>query len=715
MNPFNLLRGQTRRHARNQGSDHNFVGATSFRDWNPGYSFLNHYSSDAYDSAYPSIRAITNEYMTIMPYAINAKKERQENNPIINALYHPNQQDSAVSFFEKMAVSTLFHKKTYILVWRREGGVAKPGGDFGPKGQNIAGFTFLEFPAIERREGRTYYRIGSQEFNDNEVLVLPGGVHPNNLYGGYSPSEASRKWGKLDDYIADYQAGFFENNAIPAGEFVITAPTGTEYNDIVDKLQARHKGAGKNNNVTYTHRPVNPEDGKPMSAQIEWIPFGQSNKDIDFKYLFEQVNKRIDTAYGVPAIVKGIDSAATYANAQVAEATFSKRAVRPLALRNYAQLTHELNRITGGIGVAITFQYDIPAIADEENVRAEMKIKLVTALNALVDKGYTVDQAIRALELPDSFKALLEPKAPADDNAEVDEGDEVTDAPDPEEIDGVKPLNKNPKAAKSKGAAKSTDPKAQLSQDDVELYEEQLSIVVRDHMSKQIEDYIATLDDDAQNAEGDPTEADTDDFNEAMLLVIIAIMQATGDLEYVSGLALLVAAGVKTDGVTPYTVGTQAIDDYRKYLRGVAESYGGDTASSIRSVLSRSQVEGWDRNRLETELRNIMNTDEWRVKRLATTEVNRSQAVGSIDSMEQIEDESGAVIEKSLQHTGGDPPCEFCAVWIDYWLPVKELMIQKNTTITGAEGGVMVYTWDDNKGHDVHANGHCRPQFRVKQ
>lgn len=701
MNPLKLFG----RKPKNLLTEQHFVGAPSFRDWNPGYSFLNHFSSDGYDSAYPSIRAITNEYMTIRPYAINAKGDKVENNNIINALYHPNQADSSVAFFEKVAVSTLYHRNTYILVWRREGNEARPGGDFGLKGSRIAGFTFLEFPGITRREGRTYYNIGAQEFNDKEVIVLPGGVHPNNLYGGYSPSVSSCKWAKLDDYIADFQRGFFENNAIPAGTFVVTAPTATEYNNIVDKLQERHKGAGNNNNVTYTYRPTDPVSGKSEQAQVEWVPYGQSNKEIDFKNLFQQVNNRIDIAYGVPQIVKGVDDAATYANAQVAEATFAKRAVRPLALRNYTQLTHELNRITGGIGVAITFDYEIPAVADEQLVRAQTKTHEVTALNSLVDKGYTLLSAIDALQLPDSYKTLaLTTPTDNDEETDVDEGDEVTGSPDPEQIDGINPINK-------RGAANRTNPKDELTDSEVDSYEEQLSAVTRNYMSNQIERYITSL--DTQDATEDPEEDEIEDYTTEAMVIIAAILNLSGDRQNTEGISLIVDAGLSTDDITPYNPSDAELDEYKTYLKGVASSYGDDTADSIRAVLARSVAEGWDRGQLEGQLRNIMNTDEWRVKRLATSEVNRSQDLGSIYSMRKIKDDTGYEIERSLLHTGGETPCEFCAAYIDNWMPIEGTMIKKGTVIEGVDGGSYEYKWDDNQGHDVHANGHCVPQFRV--
>lgn len=418
-----------------------FIGHPSFATHNP---YFTHYHSEEYSSAYPSIRAIANEYMKVLPKAIDANGKPVQNNAIVNALFHPNQLDSVISFNEKIAVSTLVLPKTYLLVWRNENGKAEPGGPFGSGGKNIAGFTFLERPSIERIDGKTYYSIGSQRFTEDEVIVLPGGTDPNNLYFGYSPTMASVRWIRLDDYIADFQKGFFENNAIPAGMFKIIASTVEEYNDIVAMLQSRHRGAGNNNNVTYSHQPIDPNSGQPAQAQIEWIPFQQSNKEIDFKSLFDQANRRIDQAFGVSAFIKGIDDAPNYATAQVSEANFSKRAVLPLLTRNYAQLTHELNRITGGIGVAITFDYEIPAVADQEKVEAETLKLHLEIIKEAKEAGFTLGSTVDAFDLPKRLKLLSETdekETIENDKAEVDEGEEVSTSPDLTRIDGITPVN----------------------------------------------------------------------------------------------------------------------------------------------------------------------------------------------------------------------------------------------------------------------------------
>lgn len=731
------------RKAQQVKNETNFIGRTSIGLSNPGKYMGLDLHSDTYASAYPSIRAIANEYMTVLPKAIDGNGKPVKSN-ILDALYHPNQLDSVVSFNEKIATSTLVLPKAYLLVWRKEGGIAKPGGDFGFKGRNIAGFTFLENPGISQRDGVIYYNMGSQWFTEKEVIVLDGGVDPHNLYGGYSPTEAACRWITLDDYIADFQKGFFENNAIPAGMFKISAATPTEFEDIVTNLKRRHKGAGNNNNVTYSHAPVDPSTGKVAEAKIEWIPFQQSNKDIDFKSLFEQANHRIDQAYGVPAIVKGIDDAATYANAQVAEAGFAKRAVLPLLTRNYAQITHELNRITGGMGIAITFDYEIPAVADEEKVVAETHVIHANLLNSLELNGYSLDSIVDAFDLPKRIKLLKRGEQAAvieNDKPEVDEGGEVADSPDPEKIDGVTPLNKverelhcsacdrflgtttqdsyqdKLKCSNSKckaldvptvkEAAKSTDPKAQLTASDEELYRTQLESVTRDFMRAEVDRAISAVD-SPQSA----TEQELEEFLDEAMRVIVNILVASGALEYSEGIALLISSGLSADGTSYFQLSDTQINRYRKYLKNVGEGYSSDTQASIQAVLDRANVDGWTAQELKAELRNIMDTDEYRVKRLARSEVNRSQQTASVYGMEQIQDETDIKFNK-VWTVNNPSACSGCRALDGKVIATSESFLKVGESITGDDGKVYTNDFVSMEEAQLHPNDTCMLTWQV--
>lgn len=669
-----------------------FVGAPSFRYKNP--YMLDCYDEDRYASIYPSIKAISNEFMKVRPFAIDSNGKPQENVPSLDALYHPNQLDSAVSFREKLAVMNLTHRNTYVLVWRREGSEAKPGGELGFN--NIAGFTFLENPAIDRRDNRTFYKMGAQEFSENEVIVIPGGVDPNGLYAGYAPGIASARWATLDEYIADFQKGFFENGAVPAGQFVITAASKQDFDDTVDKLQESHRGASRNNNVTYTPRPVDPNDGKPAQAKIEWIPFQQSNKEIDFKSLFEQANKRIDSTFGVPASIRGVGENNNYATARMDQQNFIRFTIEPLALRIYSQITHELNRITGGLGVAITFKLDYPAVAEEEKAQAETKKLEVDAILQLTDKGFSLDSIVDSLKLSNSYKNLkvggVNTKI-ENDKPDVDEGDEVNKSPDPDKIDGITPLGKE-----SGKELVIPIPKAKLSD------EEKLEEAAKGLMRSQIDRAVTELKDEPSALE-EPTKDELDEFIRAMMSVISGILLKFGTDEYAVGVEL---ANLNIDDLQGFMLTETAEDSYKQYLRRVGSSYGIDSAESIRKVLLESRDNELNRRETEAKLRDILNTDDYRVKRLARTELNNSQNIGKLEGMKSLSDETNTTWEKTIDHSNGNP-CPLCASQEGEWTAIEQPLWAEGASITATDdkGERIVYVndWQTLEASDYHPNG----------
>lgn len=686
----------------NATQQQNFVGAPSFAQINPG-KWYNHYKSDEYSSAYPNIRAIVDEYISeVRIKAVDGNGKTIQDHNIVNALHRPNQVDDIVSFTERLLVSRAVHRNTYILVWRNENGEAKPGGPYGYKGQNIAGFTFLEGVSLTRRDNKTYYNIGSQYFTEDEVIVIPGGVNPHNLYEGYSATEASIRWIRLDDLIADFQRGFFENNAISAGMFVVTAPSVKEYDDIVDMLQSRHRGAGNNNNVTYSHRPVDPNNGKPTEAQIEWIPFSQSQKDIDFAAVFDQANKRIDMSFGVSQIIKGVDDQAKYSNADVSERGFAKRVVKPIAIKVTTRITHELNRITGGFGAAITFDYEIPEVSDKKKVEAEVVRVDSDTILKMTEEGYSLDSIVDAFKMPIHYKLLKKnDQASAkieNDKPQVDEGGEVESSPDPDKIDGVTPLNKE--------AAKGKNPKAQLT--DLEQFE----AVAREYMQKRVDRAVREYDESIDAAEETSEEDDLEAFIAAALALAILLMLATGESQYKDGKTLVKDAGFNTDNSDKYILSDSAKEEYQAHLRRVGNSYDSETRDSIRKVLEQANSGGWSESQTRDALKNVMNTDEYRVNRLARSETNRSESLADVDAMKQLASETGAEIEKTVAHPGG-ANCDLCKSMEGIWKPVAQPMLALGESVETSEGVIFVNNYEDNQGHDYHPNGNGRPQFRI--
>lgn len=150
--------------------------------------------------------------------------------------------------------------------------------------------------------------------------------------------------------------------------------------------------------------------------------------------IFKQVNDKIDSTFGVPASIRGVNDNNTYASVKVDERIFVRWTLRPFATKIWTRFTHELNRITGGLGVAITFDIEIPSIADEEKIEAERKNVEADVIIKMLDRGYSLDSIVDAFEFSNAYKLL---EKGADDEAtiendkpDVDTGDEVEDSPE---------------------------------------------------------------------------------------------------------------------------------------------------------------------------------------------------------------------------------------------------------------------------------------------
>lgn len=580
------------------------------------------YGTGSYDNTFPSVSRIAESIAEVMPYAVDQKGNKVKQTPqFVKALYNPNAQMSGPEFFEALATMMLVHPTAYVLVWHNEDGIAVPGGNITPK--NIAGFTILENPSVIVEGGRTFYRKGSQQYTENEVMAMSLNINPYNITAGYSPSVAAKKWANIDDYIADYQAGFFRNGAIPEGQFVITARDAKAFNDTVDYLQRKHGGAGNNGKVNYVHRPTN-DLGQTGNAQIEWIPYGVNNKDLTLDAIFDQTNKKLDMAFGVPQEVKGYLENSNYASAEVADYIFARRVVYPKLVKMWAKFSHELNRITGGLGFALSFDFDMPMLSDEEKVRSEVKQINTNTLTNLINQGYTLESAVAALELPKEYLKLAEAKPQeAENEPELVETEPTT----------VSQVETSSKCLETPKTACSCYCKSKLA-----LADPNVERVVREYMQKQVDAAIADL--------NFATEAEAKAFADQLWQELEPIVKKFGINQYDEGYGMVTQTIGFEVGELSYAISSEFKQAYIDYLNKVSLSYTNDTAESIKRVLGQGEVEGWDNYELKQRLDGIMDTDDWRVQRLARTETHRAEQMGGIDSMRQIEKETGVQFVK---------------------------------------------------------------------
>lgn len=378
-------------------------------------NILDCYHTGSYDNNFPNITRIAESFAEVAPFAVDDSGEKLKQQPrLIEVLNNPNEDMAGPEFWETLAVMLLVHPVVYLLCWHREGRSVVPGGRI--TADNIAGFTFMEGVGVSTINGSTTYYYNGQTYGKYEVIALSLNVNPYDLSSGYSPSMAAKKWANVDDYVADYQAGYFRNGAVPAGQFVVTARDEKEFNDMVDALQAHHRGASNANNPVYVHRPVSAIDDKPLGAQVEWVPFAQSTDKGTLQSIFDQANKKIDMDFGVPQEVKGYLQNSNYASAEVADYIFSRRVVYPKLRKVFSKFMHEFDHIVGGAGFGLSFDYEIPVLTEVRKAQAE-------TLQIMLSAGFTIESAVDALQLPSSFKELEKAEAPAEDSTDNNQAD----------------------------------------------------------------------------------------------------------------------------------------------------------------------------------------------------------------------------------------------------------------------------------------------------
>lgn len=632
-------------------------------------------SDGSYDNLFPDVSRIAEQIATILPYAINAEGERLNPQPqVIRALYNPNKEMSGPEFFETLATMALIHPTVYILVQKLDGDITT---DLTP--ENIGGFTFLE--GVTPRfyaDGTVQYNLDGKTLDERNVIAINLNVNPYNLLRGYSPATAARKWATLDDYIVDWQSGTFQNNAIPAGEFIITARDAEEFNEIVDEMERKHKGAGKNNNVSYVHRPISATDGKPLPAQIEWVPFAQSAKDLTLDSVFNQANKKTAMAFGVPEEIKGFVQNSNYASVATAERIFDKYTVLPKATKIWAKFTHELNRITGGLGYAITFDYEPAQLADEDKVNAETtRIQLETLRSAL-DAGFDLDSSVIALDLPDSFKTLN--KAP--------EAEEETNQ---ETIDEFETEASQIETSTKKIAI----PKCKTVASDIET-----EMLLQGYTEEQI---IAAIE-----GEEFDMEKKSKDFAKTLLKVLIAgaviyAISREKELEIQAA-----AAGYDTASLKDYEPSPELLSSYQKYLETVSLSYTEDTNDAIKKVLAQADAEGWNEAQTNQALEQLIPDEFWRVRRLQRTESHRASQLAAIDMATKAAKELGIEGMTKTWHINPATAnhCETCLA-----LNGKSLPLDGNfADLIDAD-----FSAGEPDAADAHPNCHCYLTFDIPE
>lgn len=601
-----------------------------------------HDTYDTYDNIFPYVNAIAQRFSTVIPYAVTSDGRRlNPAPPALNALYAPNDTYSCLEFLKLIASGILTQSHVDILIWTTEG----PGGTITP--DNITGYTLL--PANSRVYNDTrsdwYHRVtmdlgdGTRqyEFTRNETIALSYSRHPDDPTRGISPAMTIKKWANVDDMIADYERGFFGNNAVPAGMLGIVSENAEDFQRNRARLEETFRGAGNNNGIVYNMVPVDPTTHKPsQTSKLVWVPFQNSNDSLDLQTVNDVVNNRLANALAVPDIIRGIDNGQTYANAEMAERSFIENTLKPLCMTVWDKWQFELDRITGGLGYGITFTLDLPAQTEVEKVQAETQQIRINNLIQLVNMGASVESAVEALNLPEAYRRLnLHPNT--HDTPLLPSARTTTKA--------AKPVNDTP-----------TEPHLLTA---TRTYVNRVIQLTRRSQAG-LRDDLKTIGDQWINDVENDLITHLTEYARKTGMKLEQIITAWVETHPNNPIAVEVQGYTQNDWQKLYNwakLPTNVKTAYLDHLESIADTTSKTITAKTLDLLTKADNDQWDAKRLHDELTRLGNEH---AELIARCETVQAQRLGSLYSARNLSETLGVRLQKVWHTTGDGNTCDFC-------------------------------------------------------
>lgn len=642
---------------------------------------------DTYDNIFPYVNAIAQRFSTVVPYAVTSDGRRLNPAPAaLNALYAPNDTYSCLEFLKLIASGMLTQSHIDILIWTTEG----PGGNITP--DNITGYTLL--PSNSRVYNDThsnwYHRVtmdlgdGTRqyEFTRDETIALSYSRHPDDLSQGISPAMTIKKWANVDDMIADYERGFFGNNAVPAGMLGIVSENAEDFQRNRARLEETFRGAGNNNGIAYNMIPVDPLTHKPsQTSKLVWVPFQNSNDSLDLQTVNDVVNNRLANALAVPDIIRGIDNGQTYANAEMAERAFIENTLKPLCMTVWDKWQFELDRITGGLGYGITFALDLPAQTEVEKVQAETQQVRINNLLQLVNAGASVDTAVEALGLPEAYRRLdLHPNTA--NTPSLPSARNTTKA--------AKPVHDTPNEPHLLTATRT--------------YVNRVIQLTRRSQAGLRDDLKTVSDQWIHDVENDLITHLTN-YARKTGLKLEQVITAWAELHPDNPIAVEVQGYTQSDWQKIYnwtTLPSNMKTAYLDHLETIAATSSKTITAKTLDILTRADTEQWDARRLNDELTRLGNEH---AELIARCETVQAQRLGSLYSARNMSESLGVRLQKVWRSSGDATTCDFCK-----HMEGTTIGLDNTYLPTGASVEVNDHTYVNNFENMVTPNGHpnCR-------
>lgn len=643
---------------------------------------------DICDNIFPYVNAISQRFSTVIPYAVTTDGHKLEPAPAaLTALYAPNDTYSCLEFLKLIATGILTQSHVDVLIWTTEG----PGGNITP--DNITGYTILPTNSRVYNDTRSdwYHRVTMDlgngprqyKFTRDETISLSYSRHPNDPTRGISPAMTIKKWANVDDMIADYERGFFGNNAVPAGMLGIVSENAEDFQRNRARLEDTFRGAGNNNGIVYNLIPVDPTTHKPSTAsKLVWTPFQNSNDTLDLQTVSNVVNNRLANALAVPDIIRGIDNGQTYANAEIAERSFIENTLKPLCMTVWDKWQFELDRITGGLGYGLTFNLALPVQTEVERIQAETQQIRVNSLIQLVNLGATVESAAEALNLPEAYKrlALHRPDNPTQPihsyqkrNAHPIEPTKNTTTEDHVLTATRTYVNRVIRLANRSHNGLT---------DDLETIGQQWIHDVENDLMKHLTDYARKTG-----------------------LKLEQIITTWAETHPNNPIAVEVQGYTQNDWQNLYdwtNLPSNMKTAYIDHLETIANTTSKTITTKTLDILTRADTDQWDARRLHDELARLGNDH---AELIARCETVQAQRLGSLYSAKNMSETLGVRLKKVWRSSGDATTCDFCK-----HMDGTTISLDGSYLSTGANIDIGDHTYVNNFEDMTTPNGHpnCR-------
>ena len=238
---------------------------------------------------------------------------------ILDLMNKPNSKQYKTTFIEEAVSYLLLSGNCYVMAKRDDGGNPKSLYLLRPDRITVIPGNG-EFPLAYQYQTATKKRLFevNQETGECDILHIKL-FNPLDDWYGMSPIEAAMGSINQHNSIAQQNTSFLQNGGRPSGALMYKSSIDPQKrSELKDNLRNLYEGGRNAGKILL------------LEGNFEWKEMGLSPKDLDFISGKELAAKEIALAFGVPNILVGSMSSATFANYKEARYNFWEETLIPL-------------------------------------------------------------------------------------------------------------------------------------------------------------------------------------------------------------------------------------------------------------------------------------------------------------------------------------------------------------------------------------------------